>query len=71
MSGDVIALGIIVWIVGIIGLSMALMDENIDFSDWPMIAFWPITLAVYLIIGPVYTVYAVTRRCLRMFKNRA
>lgn len=70
MSGDAIALCVIVWVVLAFIMLFGLTDDEAEGQTYTMMFFWPITLAVFLIIGPLVAIYATVRRTLGLFKAK-
>lgn len=67
---EVISSCVIAWVVigGIVCGALS-SDSETETRHMVMGFFWPITLAVFLIIGPIYALYASVCSCLAMFKD--
>lgn len=69
MSGNVIALCIIAWVVvaGVMVFGMA--DEDHENHVYVMMVFWPVVLPILALFGFFYAIWSALRVGIDMFKE--
>lgn len=69
MVTGLIFLGIVWVVVGVIICGWMVEDADADNHHFIMAGFWPVTLAVFLVIGPFIAFYYSVRMLLATFKE--
>lgn len=69
MSGDIIALIIIVWVVvaGVMVFGMA--EEDFETHVYVMMVFWPVVLPILAFFGFFYAIWSALRVSIGMFRS--
>lgn len=67
---DIIAFGVIFWLVTAI-IALANLVEEMDTQALFAVAFWPLTLPVFIVLGAAFAIYSAFAIMLRTFKRHA